>query len=78
MDPWLSEARDAVAAATGLDPSELDLSAADQRTVLDIARIAAHTSGDRTTAPLLCYLVGRAQGTRSLDEVAAAVPRSTS
>jgi hypothetical protein len=78
VDPWLSTARDAIAQAAGLDPSELDLSEADTRTLLDLARIAAHVSGDRTNAPLLCYLIGRARGTRSLDEVAAAVPRSTS
>jgi hypothetical protein len=78
VDPWLSEARDALAQAAGVDPSELELSDADTRTLLDLARIAAHVSGDRTNAPLLCYLVGRAQGTHDLDEIAAAVPRSTS
>jgi uncharacterized protein DUF6457 len=78
VDPWLKEARDAVAQAAGVDPSELELSDADTRTLLDLARIAAHISGDRTNAPLLCYLVGRAQGTHGLDEIAAAVPRSTS
>ena len=78
MDPWLSEARDALAQAAGVDPSDLELSEADTKTLLDLARIAAHVSGERTNAPLVCYLVGRAQGTRSLDELAAAVPRSTS
>jgi Domain of unknown function (DUF6457) len=78
VDPWLSDARDALAQATGVDPSELDLSDADTRTLLDLARIAAHVSGERTNAPLLCYLVGRAQGTHSLGELADAVPRSTS
>ena len=46
--------------------------------VLDLARIAAHESGERTNAPLLCYLVGRAQGDADLGELAAAVRRSTS
>jgi hypothetical protein len=78
VDPWLSTARVAIAKAAGIDPSELDLSEADTKTLLDLARIAAHVSGDRTNAPLLCYLVGRAQGTHSLDELAAAVARSTS
>ena len=78
MDPWLSTARDAIAHAVGIEPSGLELSEADTRTLLDLARIAAHVSGDRTNAPLLCYLIGRAQGTRSLDELAATVPRSTS
>ena len=78
MDAWLTNARDALAAAAGMPSQELDLSATDERTVLDLARIAAHTSGERTNAPLLCYLVGRAQGTSSLDVFADAVRRSTS
>jgi hypothetical protein len=75
VDPWLREARDAIARAAGIDPAELELSEADARTLLDLARIAAQVSGDRTNAPLLCYLVGRAQGSHSIDELAAAVPR---
>ena len=78
MDAWLSNARDAIARAAGIEPSELELSDADTRTLLDLARIAAHVSGERTNAPLLCYLVGRAQDGASLDELADAVRRSTS
>jgi hypothetical protein len=77
MDTWLAQARDALAAEAGLDSAELELSDADTDTLLDLARIAAHVSGERTNAPLLCYLVGRAQGTHTLDELAQAV-RSTS
>ena len=76
MDTWLAQARDALAAETGVDRAELELSEADADTLLDLARIAAHDSGERTNAPLLCYLVGRAQGTQSLSELAQAV-RST-
>jgi hypothetical protein len=47
-------------------------------TLLDLARIAAHDSGARTNAPLLCYLVGRAQSRADLDTLADAVRRSTS
>ena len=72
VDAWLTKARDALAAETGTD-ARLELSDADTRTLLDLARIAAHTSGDRTNAPLLCYLVGRAQGELGLDELAEAV-----
>ena len=54
-----------------------ELTARDETTILDLARIAAHESGDRKSAPLLCYLVGRAQGDKSLDELAEIV-RSTS
>jgi hypothetical protein len=58
MDAWLSRARDAVAAAAGADPSTLELDADTETTLLDLARIAAHESGERINAPLLCYLVG--------------------
>ena len=37
----------------------------------------ARESGDRKNAPLLCYLIGRAQGDGTVDDVAAAVRRST-
>ena len=75
MDAWLRDARDAVAAAAGLPPAQLELSDEDAATLLELARIAAHESGERTNAPLLCYLVGRAQGVAGLDELADAVRR---
>ena len=78
MDTWLTDTRDALAAAANVEPAQLELSDDDARTLLDLARIAAHVSGDRTNAPLLCYLVGRAQGERGLDDLADAVRRSTS
>lgn len=78
MDEWLTRARDAIAAAAEAEPTALDLSQEDADTLLDLARIAAHVSGERTNAPLLCYLVGRAQGNGSLDALAEAVRRSTS
>ena len=78
MDPWLSNARDALAAAAHVPPEELQLTEAETKTLLDLARIAAHVSGDRTNAPLLCYLVGRAQRDADLESLAAAIPRSTS
>jgi Domain of unknown function (DUF6457) len=78
VDPWLTRARDALAAESGIAPGELELSDADASTLLDLARIAAHVSGDRTNAPLLCYLVGRAAGGSDLSSLADAVRRSTS
>ena len=77
MDPWLTEARDRLAQAAGVAPGELDLSEDDARELLDLARIAAHDSGERTNAPLLCYLVGRAQGGADLETLADAVRRSS-
>ncbi len=78
MDAWLMKARDALAAEAGIPAAQLDLTDDDARKLLDLARIAAHTSGDRTNAPLLCYFVGRAQGERSVATLAEAVRRSTS
>jgi hypothetical protein len=79
MDPWLTEARDRVAAAAGVDRMSLDLSDDDTATILDLARIAAHESGERTNAPLLCYLVGQATaGGASLESLAGSVRRSSS
>jgi hypothetical protein len=71
MDEWLRR----VSAAAGSDE---ELSDADASALLKIAKIAAHESGDRTNAPLLCYLVGRAQGERSLDDILETVRRSSS
>ena len=76
MDEWLTQARDAVAQAAGVEPSELELDDEAVRTLLDVARIAAHESGERTNAPLLCYLLGRAEGEAGLGELAAAVRSS--
>jgi len=73
MDAWLSRARDTLATASGMDGAELEIGDGAAATLLDLARIAAHESGERTNAPLLCYLIGRAEGTASLDELAEAV-----
>jgi uncharacterized protein DUF6457 len=73
VDEWLAQARDAVAYAAGVPPDELQLDDATTRKLLDLARIAAHTSGERTNAPLLAYLLGRASTRADFDELADAV-----
>jgi hypothetical protein len=71
MDDWLKQRADALAAASGIDRAALELSDEDAKTLLDLAKIAAHTSGERTNAPLLCYLLGVAHaGGLNLDELA--------
>jgi hypothetical protein len=77
MDPWLTAARDSLAKAAGVAAGELELSEDEARELLDVARIAAHDSGERTNAPLLCYLVGRAQGAVDLETLADAVRQSS-
>jgi hypothetical protein len=78
MDDWLTQARDALAEASGVPAEQLDLADDAVVTLLELARVAAHESSARTNAPLLCYLVGRAQDGASLDDLADAVRRSTS
>jgi Domain of unknown function (DUF6457) len=80
VNGWLSQRADALSAAAGVDRTALDLSDAEIDVLLDLARIAAHESGDRRNAPLLCYLAGLAQagGGKSLDELAEAVRSSSS
>ena len=62
MDEWLLEARDRLAEAAGQGPESLELSQAEIDELLELARLAAHDSGERINAPLLCYLVGLARG----------------
>ena len=76
MDEWLTNACDALAEAAGIPPSELNLTHADIVTVLDLAALAAHESGARTNAPLLCYLIGKAERGADLDALATAVRES--
>jgi Domain of unknown function (DUF6457) len=67
MDEWLTAGRDRVAAAAGLEPSSLDLTQEEVDEILELARVAAHESGERINAPLLCYLVGAAHARRGGD-----------
>jgi hypothetical protein len=62
VDGWLEEARAKLAAEVGDEPSSYELSRSQVEELLELARIAAHESGERTNAPLLCYLVGLAHG----------------
>lgn len=77
MDAWLSQVRDAIAHAAGIPPGELEIDADTARELLDLARIAAHESGERTNAPLSTYLAGLAVGRGAdLDDVVRAATSS--
>jgi hypothetical protein len=69
VNEWLTT-RAAALGVEELTPDEISL-------LLNIAGDAAHESGTRTNAPLLCYLLGRAQGGRQLADLAE-ILRSTS
>ena len=80
MDAWLEEARARVAVAVGDEPARYDLTEEEIDELLELARVAAHESGERVNAPLLCYLVGLAHarhGGSLSDLVDAAVGAST-
>lgn len=63
MPDWLEEARQRLESVEGA--GGLALSSKDAELLLQLARIAAHDSGERTNAPLVCYLVGLAVGRSS-------------
>jgi len=77
VDAWLQSARDAIAIASGIPAMDLELSPGDVRALLAVARVAAHESGERTNAPLLCYLIGlaAARSDADVDTLADAVTR---
>ncbi len=60
MHAWLRAAADTLSRETGVSRHDLELTSRDVETLLDAAGFAAHESGARTNAPLLCYLLGRA------------------
>ena len=49
-----------IADATGVEAGALAINRADGDTLLRLAGVAAHESGERTNAPLLCHVLGRA------------------
>lgn len=62
MHEWLRAAALRLAEQVGDAPAAYQLVDSDIERLLDLARVAAHDSGDRTNAPLLAYLVGLAHG----------------
>ena len=75
MHDWLEQARDNLASECGDDPAAYTLEQKDIDELLDLARVAAHESGERINAPLVCYLVGLARGRHgtALDDLIDAV-----
>jgi hypothetical protein len=73
LDGWLTRARDTAAACAGLSPDGLGIEDAEVTLLLELAGVAAHESGDRRNAPLLCYVLGRARQGATLEELGAAI-----
>ena len=72
MNEWLDDTATKLAAATGDDVTVFELTAEEQRALLELARVAAHESGARVNAPLATFLAGVARGRhpeRSLAEL---------
>ena len=55
---WLDQITTSLANETGVDGDALALSPDTRRALLDVARVASHSSGERIYAPLLCYVLG--------------------
>jgi hypothetical protein len=76
---WLGAVADALAREAGVPRRQLELDDGAVTTLLDVARVAAHESGDRRNAPLVCYLLGLSAGAaKDLDTLADTVRRSSS
>lgn len=75
---WIDDVTDHVARSCGIDAQAIALEPGDADVLLDVAAVAAHRSGERTNAPLLCHVLGRAraQGV-PLDVLEAAVREFT-
>jgi hypothetical protein len=74
---WLGDAQARLSEASGVEASDLQLDPRQVEELLDLARVAAHESGERTNAPLVCYLAGlaHARGRAGLTELVRAVVR---
>lgn len=62
MYEWTSNATQKLATAISEDVAAYGLTDSEIELLLDLARVAAHESGEKPNAPLICYLVGLAHG----------------
>jgi hypothetical protein len=74
VNDWLAARADRLAEASNVDRGTLELNDPQIEQLLDLSGFAAHESGERTNAPLLCYLVGVAAATgKSVADLSAEV-----
>jgi Domain of unknown function (DUF6457) len=75
MGEWLNGAAERIADQVGDDAADYAVSEDDANRLLGLAGVAAHSSGERTNAPLVTFLVGYALGRHeaaSLEQIAQA------
>lgn len=59
---WLEQVSEQIAAISGQESTSLRITPDQMQELLDLAGVAARSSGNRTNAPLLCYVLGLAVG----------------
>lgn len=59
---WLDQIGERLAATSGQSAGSLVVTPDHMRELLELAGVAARSSGNRTNAPLLCYVLGLAVG----------------
>jgi hypothetical protein len=75
---WITEITLHLASVLKIDAADLLIDEITKETMLELAGVAAHASGDRTNAPLLCHVLGRAAARGAdLDACAQAVHEFT-
>jgi hypothetical protein len=75
---WIADMTSRIARSTGIDEGTLTIGADEAEELLRLAGVAAHTSGDRTNAPLLCHVLGRAVALGApLDSLAQVIDSAT-
>jgi hypothetical protein len=57
---WIGAVTHQIATASNIDHTMLTIDDTTAERLLDLAGLAAHSSGARTNAPLLCHVLGRA------------------
>ncbi len=58
---WIDDVIKHIGDVHGLDLQSISVSESEAEVLLDLAGLAAHSSGARTNAPLLCHVLGRAR-----------------
>jgi hypothetical protein len=58
---WINDLTNQIAKEHSLDLQSISVSESEAEVLLELAGLAAHSSGARTNAPLLCHVLGRAR-----------------